>query len=478
VNWYTKLKNRLALSRRGKWGGALAFGLGVLSVRGAEAELVEVATQSYTRLGDGSLQVTFQNGRSVIVPEGDWTIVGGRVFIEEVSINQAGTGTSGVAAISGPGQTISIFGQSIPAWQLMSGAMVTGYLIGDQSSDDGSSSDTTSTLEASRTALSGSIRNTSNHAGDDVGTVVIGDLSPAFENAEGTLTYSIQVVNGAGTSVTDLLYINGSELRILKDPEVDYNGIYTVTITGTDTANGNTATASAYVTVEVESEARKVGTMADVSKDHNDKMLDTVVADVGIYFEDAEGTFTYDVQVVGANDRDFGNVVLKFSGDNQTKLVLASDITESFVEFLNEDPDQETIVLTVYVTATDSSDGTKLSQTFSLTLDASGENTSSELANGHSSMITLNEDTSNAELVAGSSVKLDLSNYVFDEDTDDILTWSIVSDSAASELSINTNTGLIEGALGSDVTDGIITVEVSDSDNPEPVTLSVYIDIA
>ena len=48
------------------------FGAAFIGSDAAEAALVEVRVQGATRLSDGSLQVTFENGRSIIVPAGDW----------------------------------------------------------------------------------------------------------------------------------------------------------------------------------------------------------------------------------------------------------------------------------------------------------------------------------------------------------------------------------------------------------------------
>ena len=140
--------------------GLATLGAVALSTNGAQAALVEVGEQSFTRLSDGSLQVTFENGKSIIVPPGDWSIVDGRVFIEETAISQSGNSASDVAAVSGGGGNLTSLSFNNPLVIATGGALL-GYYFADRDSDSGSSgsSTTPSDFQASGTVLTGTISN-------------------------------------------------------------------------------------------------------------------------------------------------------------------------------------------------------------------------------------------------------------------------------------------------------------------------------
>ena len=448
---------------------ALAF-----AANSAEAELVEVRVRNYTELRDGSLQVTLENGRSIIVGAGDWTVVEGRVYIESSVVSSSGTGVSSAATGN---SDFSVFGYEINPWMLAGGALAGGYLIsresGSEDSDDDDTTASSSKIEPSGTTLTGTITNSDALTDDDAGRVVIADVRSIFTGAEGNVTYQISVKDSSGAVVSDLVYMNGSQILILSDPEVSKNGVYTITVTGTDTATSNTAEAAVFVTVAVDSEAVTTGSIADATMDHNDAAGAVVVSDVSVYFEGEEGTFTYEVSVkIGSQD--YGDV-LTLSG---TSLVLASDLTDDFVELLAGTKGDEDITLSVTITATDSADGKKLTQDFDLTLDATGVNDAPELALGVSSTVILNTDSSGQTLGDGDLVSFDLSalNLVVDEEDNDLL-WAISSNTPSGLLSIGQTTGIITGSVIAGDDANTVIIDVTDAANPtSPVTLSLYID--
>ena len=110
------------------------------------------------------------------------------------------------------------------------------------------------------------------------------------------------------------------------------------------------------------------------------------------------------------------------------------------------------------ITATDNADDTQLTQTFSLTLDATGVNDAPEIRDGQSDTQIL------GPLSAGGSASLNLNNVVIDEEGDD-LTWSIESDASNSGLTINATTGLISGTVNAGAVDGLMRVEVHDDES-------------
>ena len=571
------------------------FGAGLavsVATKGAEAELVEVATQSFTQLSDGSLQVTFANGRSVIVPAGDWTLVDGRLFIENTAISQSGAGTSSVVQTSG-GQG---FLSGINPGVLAGGAAALGFLASSASGSD----DSGTTIRASGLSLSGKIDHLDGSGQidtslDNAGTVVIADISSIFTGAAGTVTYTYEVTDSQGTVVTDLVRLDGVSLKIVADPTVDRNGVYTVRITGTDTANDNTAVASVFVEVDVTAELlRANGTTITGTVDHLTDAGDTditlddantivipdvstiftgaqgavtysivvtnssgstvpglfylngsalnllidptasqndtytiavtgtdtsnsatatanvfvtldvgseavvqgmildenkiltqnsgtlVVSDLSQYFDNPDGTFTYSVEVRGAsidpnvsNEQIFNNV-LTVSG---TELRLSSTLSDTFVETLNNNGLDEDIILDVVVTATDSADGTAISQVpFQLTLDTTGINDSPELLPGAASSYTIDQQPGGAALTANASIDtLNLAQYVTDDETMDstTLTWSI---SGSTEGSYTITNGTLAGNAGA--IDETLTIQVSDGDPSSSVlSLSVFIDV-
>ena len=131
------------------------------------------------------------------------------------------------------------------------------------------------------------------------------------------------------------------------------------------------------LTLDVESEASTKGTIAAVTMNENDAANAVVVSDVSVYFEDAKAALAYSVEVKSGSQV-YGGVVSL----NGNQLQLANDITDSFVEQLNGTAGDEDITLEVTVTATDSADDTELTQSFDLTLDATGVNDAPELASG------------------------------------------------------------------------------------------------
>ncbi len=469
-------QRRFLQRRRQGWtllGAVLGF---VAGSRVADAELVEVATQSYTQLSDGSLQVTFANGRSVIVPSGDWTFVNGRLFMESTAISQAGTSTATTAQTSVPADASLA---DINPWTLAAGSVGLGLLMGSDSGGGGEGSD--QGIRASGTTLSGKIENEDSEGTlvptqDDRDTVVIEDISSIFTDATGTITYNIEVRNSSGSVVTDLVYLDKTALKILSDPEVRDNGLYTVTITATDQENGSTAQADVFVEVDVVSEATIKGDMADESKILTQNSGTVVVDDLAQYFDQAEGTFSFSIVVKGAaGDSTVGQLFNDVFSVNGNQLILDSTLTDSFVEGLNNSTTDEVIVLEVVVTATDSADGTKVTQTsFEITLDAT-VNDAPELKAGSSDTYTIDKDLSNEELSANEDISdgLDLSAYVIDDEGDS-LSWSIVGSTKGSYKIEN---GVFTGTSGSE--DETVTISVTDNiEGTTPLTFTINIDIA
>ena len=439
----------------------------------AEAELIEIDARSYSQLPDGSLQVTFGNGRTAIVGSGDYTFVDGRLFIESSVLPSVGTSATVAANVSSGG--FQLFGTN--GYLVLGGAAagLGGLYLATRDDDDdkGSSSgaSSSSTFKAVNQLNTSTITNRSNSSADDAGTVIVSNLATLFEGASGSLTYAVAVENSGGTAVNSLAYVNGAQLRILNDPEADENGTYKATITATDSSNGETAQAVVVLTVDVESEASTKGTIAAVTMDENDAANAVVVSDVSVYFEDAEGSFSYSVEVKSGSQV-YGGVV-SLSGN---QLQLAKDVTDSFVEQLNGTAGDEDITLQVTVTATDSADDTELTQSFDLTLDATGVNDAPELASGKSSTIIWKAASATA------SYSQNLSGWVRDEDgangsNGGTHTWNITSDPSG-HFSI-TNAGVLSGTLaGGDDDNREVEISVGDDDNANALTLTLYIDVA
>ncbi len=460
VNWGRAWGKRRGLAML----GAL-FGVG-LGTQAAEAELVEVATQAYSELSNGALQVTFANGRSVIVPSGDWTLIEDRVFIESSAISLAGASTETTATTAqAPGLVdgaVDLIADLDPL-TLAGGSLALGYLLNSESSSGDDSDDSGDGIRASGTTLSGTISNETS-AGvtdfslDDANTVVIEDISGIFENASGKVTYAIAVTNENGTSASGLVYLDGTSLKIYSDPGADDNGIYTVTVTATD--DYSTAQADVRVEVDVVSEVANKGSMADETKTLTPNSGTVVVQDLAQYFDETDGTLTYSATVLGADDDptegQLFNGVFSISGD---RLILADDLTDTLIEQLNNDDSDEDIVLTVVITATDSADGTKKAQnSFDITLDASSVNDAPELKPGASNSYTIDKDQSGDTLGENEAIEpLVLSGYVTDDDDEyDDLSWSI-----------DNNT---DGVYS--ITDG----ELSGTSGNGRETISVYVD--
>ena len=166
--------------------------------------------------------------------------------------------------------------------------------------------------------------------------------------------------------------------------------------------------------------------------------------------------------------QDFGNIV-ELNGNS---LRLKNDITDDLVEQLTGTAGDEDITLTVTITATDSADGSELTQVFALTLDATGANDAPVIKDGESDTQIL------GPLSVGGSADLNLSTFVSDEEND-ALTWAITSDTTGAGLSLNATTGLLSGTVASGAVDGTIEIEVHDTENAAtPLTLSVFVDIA
>ncbi len=434
----------------------------------AEAELIEIDARSYSQLPDGSLQVTFSNGRTAIVGSGDYTFVDGRLFIESSVLPSVGTSATAAANVSSGG--FQLFGTN--GYLVLGGAAagLGGLYVATRDDDDDKGSSSSSTLKAVNQLNTSTITNRSNSSADDAGTVIVSNLDTLFEGASGSLTYAVAVENSGGTSVR-LAIANGAELLILDEPEADENGTYKATITATDSSNGETAQAVVVLTVDVKSEASTKGTIAAVTMDENDAANAVVVSDVSVYFEDAEGSFSYSVEVKSGSQV-YGGVVSL----NGNQLQLVNAITDSFVEQLNGTAGDEDITLQVTVTATDSADDTELTQSFDLTLDATGVNDAPELASGRSSTIIWEAASATA------SYSQNLSGWVADEDgangsNGGTHTWNITSDPSG-HFSITT-AGVLSGTLaGGDDDNRQVTVTVGDDDNANALTLTLYIDVA
>ena len=110
----------------------------------AEAELIEIDARSYSQLPDGSLQVTFSNGRTAIVGSGDYTFVDGRLFIESSVLPSVGTSATAAANVSSGG--FQLFGMN--GYLVLGGAAagLGGLYVATRDDDDdkGSSSGSSS----------------------------------------------------------------------------------------------------------------------------------------------------------------------------------------------------------------------------------------------------------------------------------------------------------------------------------------------
>lgn len=466
---------------RGRW--ASLFGLaagGALVTQGAEAALVEVATQSFTRLSDGSLQVTFASGRSLIVPEGDWTLVNGRVFVESAAVSLSGASLSDTAAVSDASpDSVTLFGRTLAPWTLAGGALGGGLVLGYYSNAEEAAA-ATSSLKATGITPRVDISNRADDTADDAGQVTLTNnletisLDALFEGGTGSYTYTVLFTSDS--AIDGKFYSSGAQLYMAEDLKATLDGAYTLTIQATD-AESNQATASVVINLDLESEATTEGTIADETFS-GDLTANTVLVDnLGQYFTDPEGgSYTYSVEVTlhgdsndpGAQEGTYLDL-LKISGD---QLLLAQDLTDTLIEGYTRNPNSaddsgEDIILSVNITAIDSAGNTVVGpQTFKLTLDAR-TNDAPELVSGNTVVVSATANTAIAST--------DLASQLTD-DEGNALVWLSTVINAGGTYQIDTS-GILTGTAGS--ADETLYVEVTDDGTtPSTYTLPVFIDVA
>lgn len=478
----------------GKWHNRFAATFGLAAGAAfipdvAKAELVEVATQSYTRLDDGSLQVTFVNGRSIIVPDGDWTLVNGRVFIESAAVSLSGVGLSSSAA--GSSGTVPFLGMEVTPMNIALGGFALGVLASDYKSD--SSSSDPDTIEVSGVALTGEIRN-SEPEDDDAGVAVKDasgkrlDLGDLFTGSQGVERYTIVVRDGSDDDVSNLFYVDGSAIKIRSDPGATLNDTYTIEVTGVDTYNDKAAVANAYVTLDVDSELSAESDIEDTTINETAQSRQVIVEDLSRYFSDFEGDDSYEVEVRNEDGEVLLNV-LEVSNGELSLDSFSSGGFDEFVEDLSGSDTDEHIVLTVSITAVDTTDspaGTKVKrvslQDFKLTLDATSINDAPEIKAGESSPGTIKTIKGTSTLLDHTTLAVgadlfDFAEIVVDDDIDenDVLLWSLSGDDST-KYSI-TDDGLLEvKAVPTAATTDSIDVVVSDGE--DTLTIPITIEIA